>query len=195
MIRTPGRLSRPDWTDRSTRRQKIAAHRPVLHPPAAGFPASVDCPEPGNIAVFQGVASFAPFADPAGARRRPGRKSGVTFRVMRNLVTELPVPASPAPDRYRAGTAPGPLRPAGAAATGCRAFECVMKCHGPSLTRPRPPAAKLFVHIMFHIRMSSRRPRAPAAPAVSIETDTHRKFLEFFTQRPTYTTESDVALR
>lgn len=99
MIRAPGRPFRPSWTERSSFRKKIPAHRPVLPPPTAGFRVGADRPWPGNIAVFQGVASLAPFAVAAGARSRFGRRSGVVLRGKRNFVIEIPIPATPAPDR------------------------------------------------------------------------------------------------
>ena len=142
MIRAPGRPSRPSWTERSSFRKKIPAHRPVLPPPTAGFRVGADRPWPGNIAVFQGVASLAPLAVPAGARSRFGRRSGVVLRGKRNFVIEIPIPATPAPDRDSSARCARPERRAAkgvprflsAAAVGRRRAwcRCVRKCHVPS---------------------------------------------------------------
>ncbi len=121
MIRAPGRPSRPSWTERSSFRKKIPAHRPVLPPPTAGFRVGADRPWPGNIAVFQGVASLAPFAVPAGARSRFGRRSGVVLRGKRNFVIEIPIPATPAPDRDSSARC---ARPEWRAAKGVRRKAC-----------------------------------------------------------------------
>ncbi len=121
MIRAPGRPSRPYWTERSSFRKKIAAHRPVLPPPTEGFRVGADRPRPGNIAVFQGVASLAPLAVPAGARSRFGRRSGVVLRGKRNFVIEIPIPATPAPDRDSSARC---ARPEWRAAKGVRRKAC-----------------------------------------------------------------------
>ena len=112
MIHGSGWPSRPDWTDRSTHRQNIAAHRPVLPPPAAEFPAGAGRPVPENIVVFQSIASLSLFAVPAGARSRPGRTSRVTLCARRILVLNFrprseTTPGSPEPPGTAARAAPG----------------------------------------------------------------------------------------
>ena len=171
MIRAPGRPSRPSWTERSSFRKKIPAHRPVLPPPTAGFRVGADRPWPGNIAVFQGVASLAPFAVPAGARSRFGRRSGVVLRGKRNFIIEIPIPATPAPDRdssarpeWRpAGTARGERRaafpfrcgrPGRPAAVGRRRGGVPM-CHEMSCS------CRLFQYLPFFRRGGRRASGAP----------------------------------
>ncbi len=67
-------------------------------------------------------------------------------------------------------------------------------------TPPSPPptfrgrAVRIFVLIMFRLRMSSPFPRGPAASAVPVETGAHAGFRDPFARRRIDTTECDVAL-
>ena len=110
----------------------FAAHRSVPPPPAAGYPAGTGCHEPEIIADFQRVASSAPFAVPAGARCRPGRRSAVTLRPLRNFILIFSVPAPPAPGWDRSRTTPGPPPRCARPEQRERASRYVRKCHDPS---------------------------------------------------------------
>ena len=151
---------RPDWTDRSTLRQKLAAQRSVLPPPTAEFPAGAGCPAAENIAIFQGVASFVRFAGPAGARRRPGRRSGVTLRAGRNFVTKLRAPGSSGPGLGR------PLQPT---RIGLRSSGAGKGCRGIAICQEMSGFVREFRACTERATVSPRPPsRGPESPGTTL---------------------------